>query len=128
MGNEQADKLIRKCVDFLNRIVIEKLDVNLLNCLGKSLADLHDCSTIINSMQFWQLCHKIAKAKESCLTKEYLEKYLLLAAENGSYLPTRALTILLKAHEILGQNRKCSNNEVIVLKHNLKKFFRENFC
>lgn len=84
----------------------------MLNSLGNLLADLYNSTPFINTIAFWQLCYKISKVKENNLTSDYLEKYLLFAVEDGSYLPTRALTLLFKAHEVLGQNKLCFKNEV----------------
>lgn len=93
----------------------------MLNSLGNSLADLSD-SALINTIEFWQLCHKVAKVKESNLTIDYLETYLLLATDDEPYLPTRSLTLLFKAHEVLGENNLCLKNEV-----EFKNFFKINF-
>lgn len=117
----QAKRLLRRCFTILDGIDNQFHNVNqsIIKKLGRFLgllANPDHYPYLIRSIDLWIWCHRIAKYLEGKLNPNYLhDLYDHFGSEGGpnKILPTKALLILSKAHEILGKSRKCWKKEVI---------------
>jgi hypothetical protein len=90
-----------------NQAIIQELGILLVK-----LADPDAYPYLIRSTDLWLWCYRIAKHLEGKLMPNYLrDLYDHYEAEEG--LPTKSLSILSNAHEVLGKARKCWKKEVI---------------
>lgn len=122
-----AKRILRKSLAFLNDILLEDdnsinaslLDKSQIISLGKLLAQMTQPDQfphLYRCIDLWIWCYRICKYLEGDLTEtklmEFYREYGKVETVREHILPSRSLMILSRAHEVLGESKKCSKNEV----------------
>ncbi|CAJ0564856.1 unnamed protein product, partial [Mesorhabditis spiculigera] len=101
---------LRELVFDLETIEWDHVSVDTKAALGYELSKLIECKEIVGWWPLWKLMYTIARAIEGPVTVPIVSKML----ENGAGMdevPSNALSVLVKAHEKLGDNQCCSQNK-----------------
>ncbi|KAI1707240.1 hypothetical protein Ddc_14940 [Ditylenchus destructor] len=123
INEKETKSALNKCLNFIATLDFNAMDQLLLHALGNAMTETVTCDHVplSNCTQLWLLCHKFAKSQEGELTKDRLVKFYE-ANEDINCMPTKALTVLSKAHEVLGDAHICHENDGSFIRFMLDEF------
>lgn len=112
-SKKTAKNALKRCLEFFDEFNIPSIDESVLCSFSKSLTELlivsSDNNILQNNINLWLWCYKIAKLREK-LDVETLKEFYKNNSENC--LPTKALMVLMKAHEVIGEAQICCKYDV----------------
>ncbi|KAI1706080.1 hypothetical protein Ddc_15471 [Ditylenchus destructor] len=127
IDEKETEMALKKCLNFITTLDFNAMNEHFLNNIGNHMKKLvtSDSEPLSNCTELWILCYKLAKYQEGELTKDRLVQFYESSESmvEGIYsMPTKALTVLYKAHEVLGGAHKCQKNNGSFLRFMLDEF------
>ncbi|CAJ0951237.1 unnamed protein product, partial [Mesorhabditis belari] len=101
---------VKELVFDLETIEWSNVGVTERSALGHELANITMITEIVGWWPLWKLIYEVARSIEGPITVEIVEE-MLSHGEGDDELPSSALSILIKAHELLGTALCCAQNK-----------------